>query len=343
MPEDWPAAYARLSKSDDAAVREHASALALTFGDPQAVQELGETMLDAQAPAEQRRRALEALAESRATDLATTLHQLLLDADLRSDVLRALAAYPHPRTPKLLLDLYPTLSEDEKQDAVLTLASRVEFAQALLNALENKTVAASDISAYTARQLQNLNDETISRRLKELWGEVRSTSDVKRELIAKYKDLLTPEFLKEGDPQKGRLVYNRTCLKCHRLYGEGGTIGPDLTGSNRANLDYILENAFDPSAVIPRDYRMSTVITGDGRVLTGIITVDAPEAIVLQTVNEKLVISRDDIDELRPSPLSMMPEGQLEALPPEEVRDLVVYLRTETQPPLPEGELQSAN
>jgi mono/diheme cytochrome c family protein len=122
-----------------------------------------------------------------------------------------------------------------------------------LDGLEEKIVPSADISAYTARQLQNLNDEAVSERLKKLWGEVRSTSGVKRELIARYKRLLTPEFLDEGDPQNGRLVYNRTCLKCHRLYGEGGEIGPDLTGSNRANLDYVLENSVDPSAVIPRD------------------------------------------------------------------------------------------
>ena len=344
MPGNWPAVYAQLAKSDDAQVREDALALALTFGEPQAVSALQKTILDKSAPAEQRQRALAALAESRAAELAPLLHRLLDDRAVRGAAIRALAAYPDPQTPRLLLDRYSQLSSYEKQDVIQTLASRTDFALALLDAVAKKTVAAADISAVTARQLLALNSETVAKRLKDVWGEVRSTGAEKQKQIARYKNLLTPVFLNDADLSQGRLVYSRTCQKCHRLYGEGGEIGPDLTGSNRANLDYVLENSVDPSAVIPRDYRMSTAITADGRVLTGIITVDAPEAIVLQTVNEKLVISRDDIEELRPSPLSMMPEGQLEALEPEEVRDLVVYLRSETQVPLPEGRaLQNAN
>ncbi len=335
MPEEWPRTYGLLAKSNDQVVREHALALALMFGDPQAVGALQKTALDTAASVELRRRALQALVESRALDLASTLQTLLDDAALRSAAIRALAAYPHPQTPQRLLDRYADLTHDEKQDALQTLATRADYSLAILNAVEKKIVQATDISAYTARQLQSLNDAAVSQRLKELWGEVRSASGDKQMQIAKYKALLTPGFLDEGDAQDGRLVYERTCAKCHRLYGEGGTIGPDLTGSNRANLDYVLENALDPSAVIPRDYRMNTVATADGRVLTGIVVENAPEAIVLQTVNEKLVLSRDEVEEVRPSPLSMMPEGQLETLTPQEIRDLVVYLRTQSQVPLP--------
>jgi hypothetical protein len=108
MPEGWSAAYARLSKSGDPVVREHALGLALSFGDPQAVGQLERTMLDASAPADERRRAMQALAESRATNLAPTLHQLLSDSDVRGDAIRALAAYPHRRTPALLLDFIPS-------------------------------------------------------------------------------------------------------------------------------------------------------------------------------------------------------------------------------------------
>lgn len=335
MPEHWPAVYRQLAKSDDAQVRESALALALTFGDPEAVADLQATIRSASAPKEKRQRALETLAESRAAELAALLHSLLDDRALRGAAIRALAAYPHPKTPRLVLDRYRDLNDDEKQDAIQTLASRADFAMPLLDAVAKKSVARADISAVTARQLAALNDATVSARLKEVWGEIRSTGAEKQQQIAKYKSLLAAEFLNAGDPSRGREVYSRTCQKCHRLYGEGGNIGPDLTGSNRANLDYILENAADPSAVIPREWRMNTVITADGRVLTGIIVEDAPESIVLQTVNERLPLSRDDIEELRQTSVSMMPEGQFETLTPEEVRDLVVYLRTQSQVPLP--------
>jgi putative heme-binding domain-containing protein len=337
MPENWPAVYARLAKSDDNQVREDALAMALTFGDPQAVAALQKTILNRSAPAEQRQRALSALAESRAAELAPLLHGLLDDPAIRSAAIRALAAYPDPQTPRLLLDRYAQLNGDDRQDVIQTLASRTDFALGLLDAVGKKRVEAAEISAVTARQLLALGSEAVSKRLKEVWGEVRSTGAEKQKQIARYKGLLTPEFLEDADVAHGRLVYSRTCQKCHRLYGEGGEIGPDLTGSNRANLDYILENAFDPSAIIPREWRMNTVITADGRVLTGILIEDAPESIVLQTVNERLSLSREDIDEIAQTPISMMPEGQFDMLTPQEVRDLVGYLRTTAQVPLPEN------
>jgi putative heme-binding domain-containing protein len=337
MPTNWPAAYARLSKSDDSQVREDALALALAFGDPQAVAALTKTIQNRSAPAEVRQRALAALAESRAAELAPLLQRLLDDPDIRGAAIRALAAYPDPQTPGLLLQRYAQLNNDEKQDAIQTLASRNDFAVALLDAVATKTVASADISAVTARQLLALDSEAISKRLKEVWGEVRSTGAEKQKQIARYKGLLTPEYLNDADFSHGRLVYGRTCQKCHRLYGEGGEIGPDLTGSNRANLDYILENVFDPSAIIPREWRMNTVIAADGRVLTGILIEDAPESIVLQTVNERLALSREDIDQIEQTPISMMPEGQFDMLTPHEVRDLVAYLRTTAQVPLPQN------
>lgn len=337
MPDGWAKAYARLSESQDGNVRELAVALALTFGDPQAAESLRRTIQNEAVPAATRKRAVEVLAESRTTDLAPLLQRLLNDPILRGEAIRALAAYPHQATPRLLLDRYATFTTDEKQDAIQTLASRTEFALALLEAVETKVVARGDISVVTARQLSALNDKNVTRRLQQAWGEIRSMGADRQQQIARYKGLLTPETLAAGNPSHGRLVYARTCQKCHRLYGEGGEIGPDLTGSNRANLDYILENVFDPSATIPREWRMNTVITADGRVLTGIVIQEAPEAVVLQTVNERLTLPRDEIDELQPTALSMMPEGQFETLQLQEVRDLIAYLRTQSQVPLPDA------
>jgi hypothetical protein len=258
MPKNWPAVYSRLSQSRDAQVRENALGLALTFGDPRAVAELRKTIRDRSAPQAQRRRALEALAESRAMELAPLLQESLNDPAVRGAAIRALAAYPDPKTPRLVLAKYSQLTSDEKQDAIQTLASRADFALALLDAVANKDVPPSDISAVTARQLMALKQETVTQRLKEVWGEVRSTGAERQKQIVKYKDLLTSDFLETADLANGRLVYSRTCQKCHKLYGEGEAIGPDLTGSNRANLDYILENVFDPSAIIPREWRMNT-------------------------------------------------------------------------------------
>ena len=111
----------------------------------------------------------------------------------------------------------------------------------------------------------------MTERLKQVWGDVRETAAEKQKQLARYKALLTPAVLKKANLANGRLLFSKTCQQCHKLFGEGGTIGPDLTGSNRANLDYLLSNLIDPSAEVGRDYRMSVVRTADGRVITGII------------------------------------------------------------------------
>ena len=206
-------------------------------------------------------------------------------------------------------------------------------------AVQNKEIASTEISAFTARQLTSLNDEKVNKLLGEIWGTVRKTSGYKKKLIEKFCKKLADDQLANASPRRGRLVYKDTCMKCHRLYGEGGKIGPDLTGSNRANLDYFLHNVIDPSAAIAKDYQMNVVILFDGRVLNGIVLEKTGTALVLQTANEKLVISLDDIDEVNRSKLSMMPDGQIEKMTDQQVRDLVVYLRTKQQVEYPDSEI----
>ena len=84
----------------------------------------------------------------------------------------------------------------------------------------------------------------------------------------------------------GRAVFAKTCQQCHTLFGAGGKVGPDLTGSNRADLDYVLSNVLDPSALIGKDYLAHVVATTDGRVLTGIVRAEDKDAITLVTANE---------------------------------------------------------
>jgi putative heme-binding domain-containing protein len=260
---------------------------------------------------------------------------LLTDKGLRRTALRGLAAYADAATPKRVLAVFGDLSPDEKQDAVATLSSRKEYALALLDAVERKAVARTDISAYVARQLYALGDKEVTGRLREVWGDIRDTAPDKQKQLARYKAMLTPGYLSRADLGNGRLVFSKTCQQCHTLYGEGGKIGPDLTGSNRANLDYILSNILDPSAEVAQDYRMSVVMTKAGRFLTGMIVERTPNRITLQTATERLVIAREDVASVRDSPQSMMPEGQLDALTKEQVRDLIAYLAGKTQVLLP--------
>ena len=129
----------------------------------------------------------------------------------------------------------------------------------------------------------------------------------------------------------------KTCASCHVLYDDGGKIGPELTGSNRANLDYILLNSVDPSYDVPDAYKTVSVVTIDGRVVNGVLAEEDATRIVLKTVEDpRLVIAKEDIELRKISPNSMMPEGQLAKMSPQEIIDLIKYLRTTQQVELPE-------
>jgi putative heme-binding domain-containing protein len=273
--------------------------------------------------------------EKRVPDLAPVLQQLLADRELRAAAIRGLAAYADEGTPAAILARYAELTPAEKQDAVATLAGRKAYALALLDGLEENVVGRGDVTAFTARQLNTLGDPQVTERLRQVWGEIRESPQAKRDQIAALKARLTPGELSRANLGNGRAVFRKTCQQCHVLYGEGGVIGPELTGSNRADLDYILSNIVDPSAEIGQAYQMRIVTTTDGRVLTGLIKERTPTGLVLQTATDKVVISTADVDEETTSPVSMMPEGQLDTMSPNEIRDLIGYLRTKQQVPLP--------
>jgi putative heme-binding domain-containing protein len=154
--------------------------------------------------------------------------------------------------------------------------------------------------------------------------------------LQKYKKMVTPESLAAASAARGRVVFKKTCASCHLLYGEGGKIGPDLTGSNRANLDYILLNSVDPSYDVPDGYKTVMVLTFDGRAINGVLAEEDGNRIVLKTVEQpRLVIAKDDIEQRKLASKSMMPEGQLDQMKPGEVVDLIKYLRTTEQVDLP--------
>jgi putative heme-binding domain-containing protein len=278
---------------------------------------------------------LSALVERRVPGIAPDLQTLLDDSVLRGKALRALAAYDDPATPEMILRQYAKLSESERDDAIATLAARPSWALALLASIGRGQVPRRDVSVTTARQLQALGDRKINEQLEAVWGKVQPTSKEKATLMAKYKALLASDQLPPGDLSRGRAVFNRTCLACHRLYDAGGDVGPELTGSDRATPDYILENVLDPSAAVSRDYALTNVATTDGRIISGIIREQNDSSLVIQTANERIILPREDLEAIKASSISMMPEGQLERLSPQEVRDLFAYLASTKQVPLP--------
>jgi putative heme-binding domain-containing protein len=335
MPAGWPPVYQKLAASPNAHVREKAMVLAVIFGDREAIDSLKRTALDGSADAPLRQTALQALVQHRDPQLVPILRKLVADPALRGHAVRGLAAYDDPATPALILQHYRSFTAREKSDAVDALSSRRAYALALLRAVERGDVPSGDLSTFHVRQLMAFKQPEINALLEKSWGTLRPTAKDKAALIAQYKSQLAPAALQDADRARGRLVYSQICVACHRLFDEGGQIGPDLTGGQRANLDYVLENLLDPNAIIGRDFQMTIIQTDNGRVVTGIVKQETDKTVTIQTTNERIVIPKSEIEERQRSPLSMMPEGILAKLTPEQIRNLMAYLGGTGQVPLP--------
>src|SRR5262249_3792732 len=156
----------------------------------------------------------------------------------------------------------------------------------------------------------------------------------KARLITQYRKMLTAPYQAPRDLSLGRALYAKTCQQCHTLFGVGGKVGPDITGANRADLNYLLENILDPSAVIPKEYAVTLLELKNGRVITGIVREETPAALTVTTADETLTVPRGDIASRQPTAQSMMPEDQLKPFTDTEVRALFAYLQSPVQVPL---------
>lgn len=241
---------------------------------------------------------------------------MLDDPPLRGAAVRALAAFDDPATGDALLRAYPQLAGGERRDALNTLASRPAYARALLAAMESGAISNKDLNAEVIRQLRSLKDEAVNAGLTRVYGAFREVSADKQSEINRYKRLYGAGGSTPGNAIPGRAVFARVCQQCHTLFDVGGKVGPDLTGSNRGDLDYILQNIVDPNAeLIPNEYRASTVELKDGRVLTGIVRQPDDRSLVVATATETVTVPRGDVAEVQQSQLSMMPEGLLRRSP----------------------------
>ncbi len=335
MPAGWEEVEKKLSENKNPEIRAQSQSLGLTFGSSSALASLKKTLLDSAADLGARRTALESLLGARDGSLPPVLVQLLGDANLRGAALRGLAAYDDVEIPVKILAAYKELSIAEKRDALNTLASRASFAQPLLTAVAADVVSRKDLSADLIRQLRSLKNAELDQEVQKVWGIARTSSAEKKQLIEKFKNIYRAGGSQPGDASRGRAVFNRACQQCHTLFDAGGKVGPDLTGSNRGDLDYILENIVDPNAVIPNEYRSSTLEMKDDRVIMGIVKQQDDKKVVVQTANELLTLPRGEIKSLAQSELSMMPDGLLDPLKEQEVRDLIYYLSRPGQVSLP--------
>lgn len=327
MPSNWPTAFAAVTENGSVRDKTMAINLALKFGDKEAKRQLAAIATDIKATAKERCAAVDELVAAKPNDLAPLLISMADDSVIAGAAIRGLAEFDHPDTAKKILEKFSSLDATAKQDAVQTLSSRKEWARALLDAVEQrKGIDKSAISAYSARQIANLGDTALLEKLVRVWGEVRPSAAEKAAQIKSFKTKLTPAVIQRANRIAGKAVFEKECATCHKLFGKGAAIGPELSGAQRTNLDYLLENIVDPSSSISRDFQMEIIETEGGRVISGLVVSDADSSVTIQTVNEKIVIPKTEIAQRTKSPLSMMPDGVSQKLTFEQLRDLIAYL-----------------
>lgn len=336
QPKLWKQATLAVNKSSNDEVSRLMRELSLVFGDGRAMDELRKIAKDGNVPLEERRSAIRALVLARDETIVPYLQNLLTNRDLGKDAINGLAAFGNEDTPKLLVSKFGGFRNAAKREAINTLVSRVAFATVLLDAVDAKKIARDAVSAFQLRQMQSYGDDDISSRVAKIWPELAEQSREKKERIAGLRKMLTLETLASADASNGRLLFSKTCANCHTLFGDGKKIAPDLTGAQRNNLNYLLENIVDPSATVSKNFQMRVVLLEDGRVLNGVVLAQNEKTLTIQTATDQVVIQRDDVDIMRDSKLSMMPENLLNVLKDEQVRDLVGYLMSSAQVPLPE-------
>ena len=309
--------------------------VSLVFGSGRAVEEIIALIKDGHGDANARLSAFDSLMRNAKPEHFAIARSMISDKVLGTAARLGLAKFSDGDVPKSLLTNWPERSQEWRAANVTTLASRAAWAKELLTFAEKNPAVRGDITPIHARQIRSLGDEAVNKQLTKVWGELHDTPEAKKQEIAKWRSLLTAAALAQGDASKGRALFTTVCAACHKMYGDGAAIAPELTGSDRRNLDYLLENIVDPSAVVPADYRIAIVKLKDGRTLSGVIPEQNDRTVTVQTPAERVSFLRSDIAEMQQLSQSFMPEGLLTALGEENVKHLIAYLMSSGQVPLP--------
>lgn len=332
-PESWDVFAATFTDPEE---RDQVREIGAVFGDDRALEELKTIARDGAAPVGRRAAALSTLIDHRPGDLRALCESVIGVRGLSSTAVRGLAGFDDPAVGKLLVRSLDKLEAGERAAVIGTLVSRVPFARALLEEAGAGRIARGEITAFHARQIRALGDDSLSKQLAEVWGDVRATNQEKARTIAGFKARLTPGELAKADLVRGRVLYETSCAACHRLHGGGGDLGPDLTGSGRGNPDYLLENLVDPGATVSAGYRLHLVTLKDGRMISGILAGQTERTLSLRLPGQEFTVERSEIAKQEVAETSMMPEGLLLGLKAAEVRNLIAYLMQPGQVALPD-------
>ena len=326
LPADLTAAIARAGGGS----RE----LRLRLGDAAAVADALRRITDERVPVAERTADVAILAETRpvgARDALASLAAGAGDAAVRVEAIAALEGWDDPALAERLLALLPAAPLEVRDAIVSALASRAGWADRLLEEIEAGSIDRRAVSAAAIDRLR-LHRGVVAARVSRLFplvGEAGEGDTVAAAEVDRLGAILTAG---SGSPLEGRELFARSCGACHRLFGIGGQIGPDLTSHDRSDVRALLVHVVQPSATIREGYETTVIVTDDGRVLSGFVVEEDPGVVVLRLPDGRTEsLPRDAIEDRRRSAESIMPAGLLAGYSPQQVRDLFAYLRV-TQP-----------
>ncbi|MBI3823269.1 MAG: c-type cytochrome [Planctomycetes bacterium] len=299
-------------------------------GNKEAVDQALESLKNPKTPAAERIELIDIFGESKQPRCIDPLVKLLESKEspaLHKAVLGALQSYKEVRIGAAVVEQYPTMTEEVREVAESLLVSRREWSRELVIAVDLGKIPAKSISLATLRKLLLHRDAEIPKLVKKHWGEVKgATTEQMRKEVDR---LATVVSTGKGDPYPGKKFFTAKCANCHTFHGVGGIVGPDLTPFKRDDVPNLLLHIINPSAEIREGYENSVIVTESGRTLTGIVVEKDARVVVLRTADgQRLVLPKDDIDTINVVGISLMPEGLLDGLSDQAVRDLFAYLRS---------------
>jgi putative membrane-bound dehydrogenase-like protein len=282
----------------------------------------------------QRLALLDALAEVSGPEYVKPLLMLIGDDEteaVQAAALGVLQRFEQAEIASVLLRQYPHLSAKLRTRVREVLLSRRAWAVAFLQELDRGRFDAKEIPVEQLRVVALHADRSLDDLVRKHWGNIRAGSP--EEKLAEMRRVGNDLRAAPGDPAVGRTLFRKHCGTCHKLFGDGEVIGPDLTYANRKDQDELLRQIIDPSAIIRKEYLAYNVQTTDGRSLTGLIAEQMPNAItLLDSKNQRTKVPHDQIESMQESPVSLMPENLLKELKPQELRDLFSYLQGDKMP-----------